>query len=354
MIAALFMLVACNGGGTVLIPAPSSRIVLNAASPRPTIEVVDVPPDQLRAIEGTQSREAWTAILTVQAAVDQPPAVGQYTVEDGRIRFTPMFPLDAGRQYRVTFTPPGGEAVSATVGLPPPDTTPKTGVTQVFPSGEVVPANQLRLYIRFSAPMGLRGAAVHLLDETGHEMSGPFLPLEAEFWNEDRTLHTVFFDPRRPITAGKSYTFVIDSTWLDGEGLPLKQPFRRTFTAGPPDHRPLDPKTWKIDVPAAGSSTPLTIAFPEPLDYGLLLRALSVATPRGQLVDGQAVVGGNELTWTFTPADPWKAGPLTVVVSGMLEDLAGNGIGRAFDPDRFDRTHNGSEFEKTVIPINVK
>ena len=29
---------------------------------------------------------------------------------DGRVRFTPMFPLDPGRQYHVTFTPPGARA----------------------------------------------------------------------------------------------------------------------------------------------------------------------------------------------------------------------------------------------------
>src|SRR6187402_3073099 len=116
--AALFLCAACNGGGTLLIPAPSARIVMNANSPRPTIEVVDVPLDQLRAIEGTTSREAWTAILRVSVAADQPAAVGQYTVEAGRVRFTPMFPLDPRRQYHVTFSPPGGETVTATVGLP--------------------------------------------------------------------------------------------------------------------------------------------------------------------------------------------------------------------------------------------
>ena len=318
--AALFLVVACGGGGTVLIPAPSSRIVLNATTPRPTIDVVDVPLDQLRAIEGTDSREAWTAILRVSVGADQPAAVGQYAIEDGRVRFTPMFPLDAGRQYHVTFTPPGGEAVSATVALPPPDTTPKTMVSQVFPTSSIVPENQLRLYIHFSEPMGMRGGLdfIHLLDETGKEVVDPFLPIDAEFWNDDRTRYTVFFDPGRQkrgiapiaemgrsLTEGKSYTLVVDAAWRDGNGLPLKQAYRRTFKVGPADERPLDPKTWKIATPAAGSSTALTIAFPEPLDHGLLLRALGVLAPGGKPLDGQVVVGADELTWSFTPVEPW-------------------------------------------------
>lgn len=367
--AALFLFVACNGGGSVLIPAPSARIVLNANSPRPTIEVVDVPLDQLRAIEGTDSREAWTAILRVSVGADQPAAVGQYAIEEGRIRFTPMFPLDPGRQYHVTYTPPGGEAVSATVALPAADTTPKTMVSQVFPTADVVPENQLRLYIHFSQPMGIRGGLdfIHLLDETGKEVKDPFLPLDAQFWNDDRTRYTVFFDPGRQkrgtapiaemgrsLTAGKTYTLVVDAAWRDGHGLPLKQEFRRTFKVGPADERPLDPKTWKIATPAAGTDAPLTIAFPEPLDHGLLLRALGVATPGGKPLEGSVVVGTHELTWSFTPAEPWKAGAFSVVAFAMLEDLAGNRIGRAFEVDNFDRSDEKTEPEKTLIPFAVR
>lgn len=368
--AALFLVVACGGGGgTVLIPAPSSRIVLNATTPRPTIDVVDVPLDQLRAIEGTDSREAWTAILRVSVGADQPAAVGQYAIEDGRVRFTPMFPLDAGRQYHVTFTPPGGEAVSATVALPPPDTTPKTMVSQVFPTSSIVPENQLRLYIHFSEPMGMRGGLdfIHLLDETGKEVVDPFLPLDAEFWNDDRTRYTVFFDPGRQkrgiapiaemgrsLTDGKSYTLVVDAAWRDGNGLPLKQAYRRTFRVGPADERPLDPKTWKIATPSAGSSTALTVAFPEPLDHGLLLRALGVLAPGGKPLDGQVVVGADELTWSFSPVEPWKAGAFNIVALAMLEDLAGNRIGRAFEVDQFDRSDDTSEPERTLLPFVVK
>ena len=47
--------------------------------------------------------------------------------------------------------------------------------------------------------MGLKGGIgyVRLLDEAGGEVRDPFLPLDAEFWNRDRTRFTVFFDPGR-------------------------------------------------------------------------------------------------------------------------------------------------------------
>ena len=377
--AALFVFAGCGAGsggcaiglGTEQSAAAGSqpRIVLNTDTPRPTIDVIDVPAETVAALAGTESRDAWTAILKVAVGDGQTPMVGQYSIDNGRVRFTPMFPLDAGRQYNVSFTPPGATPVTASVGLPAPDTTPVTVVSQVYPSGEVVPENQLRLYIHFSAPMGSRGGLdfVHLLDDKGQEVKDPFLPLDAEFFNDDRTRYTVFFDPGRQkrgipaieemgrsLTAGKSYTLMVDAEWRDGNGLPMKQAFKRTFTVGPPDEKPLDPKAWKIEAPAAGASAPLRITFPEPLDHGLLLRALGVLSPAGKPMEGEVTVGADELTWSFAPADPWKPGAHNIVAFAMLEDLAGNRIGRAFEVDRFDRADRSAEPEKTLIPFTVK
>ena len=184
------------------------------------------------------SRDVWNTVFRVAVAADQAPMLGDYRIDGNRIRFTPMFPLDPGRQYHVTFSPPGAVPIIATIGLPATHTTPTTVVAQVYPSGEVIPENQLRLYVHFSAPMGMKGGLdyVHLLDEQGKEVVDPFLPLDAEFWNDDRTRYTVFFDPGRQkrgipvivemgrsLTEGKSYTLVVDKEWRDGNGLPLKE-----------------------------------------------------------------------------------------------------------------------------------
>ena len=208
---------------------------------------------------------------------------------------------------------------------------------------------------------------IHLMDESGQEVKDPFLPLDAEFFNDDRTRYTVFFDPGRQkrgiapvdqmgrsLSEGKYYTLVIDSQWRDGKGLPLKEPFHRKFKVGPPDERPLDPKTWNIDVPAAGSSAPLVIAFPEPLDHGLLLRALGVIGPNKKPLEGEVTIGPQELTWSFAPAEPWTAGQHNILALSMLEDLAGNRVGRAFEVDNFDRTDETTEPERTLIPVVIK
>jgi hypothetical protein len=346
-----------------------TRIVLNTQTDRATIDVVDVAESQLAELRGINSPEAWTPVFRVAVAADQPPMLGEYVIERRRIRFTPMFPLDPGRHYHVTFVPAGAAPITATVGLPARHTTPTTTVAQVFPGGDVIPENQLRLYIHFSAPMGMKGGLefVHLLDDQGKEVTDPFLPLDAEFWNDDRTRYTVFFDPGRQkrgipvieamgrsLTAGKPVTLVVDAGWRDGNGLPLKESYRRTFRVGPADERPLDHTAWQISAPPSGTRAPLTVAFPEPLDHGLLLRALGVQGADGRPMAGDIIVGAGEVVWSFTPRQFWTEGAHNLVALGMLEDLAGNRIGRAFEVDQFDRSDRSAEPEKTLIPFTVR
>jgi hypothetical protein len=195
----------------------------------------------------------------------------------------------------------------------------------------------------------------------------PFLPLDAEFWNDDRTRYTVFFDPGRQkrgipvieamgrsLTAGKPVTLVVDAEWRDGNGLPLKESYRRTFKVGPADERPLDHSAWQISAPPAGTRAALTVAFPEPLDRGLLLRALGVQGADGRPIAGDITVGGGEVAWSFTPREFWQAGAHNIVALAMLEDLAGNRIGRAFEVDQFDRSDRSAEPERTLIPFTVR
>ena len=73
--------------------------------------------------------------------------------------------------------------------------------------------------------------------------------------------------------------------------------------------------------------------------------------PDGKPLEARSSSARSELTWAFTPAEPWKAGADNLVAFAMLEDLAGNRIGRAFEVDQFDRTDKSGEPEKTLIPF---
>ena len=88
---------------------------------------------------------------------------------------------------------------------------------------------------------------------------------------------------------GQSYTLLVRSEWQDANGLPLKESFRRTFRVGPPD-TPSTRHRAVADRAAQGRrQTPLVVTFPEPVDHGLLFRALGVRRS-GEVVDGNVTV----------------------------------------------------------------
>lgn len=335
-VAAAFVFMAACAGGSAASSRTPARIVLNTDSPRPTIDVVDVPSTQLTALYATDSPEQWRAILRVAVGPDRKTAVGQYAVVDEqRIRFTPMFPLVEGRRYEVTFTPPEGEPVTTAVALPPPDTTPTTSVVNVYPTSEEIPANQQSFHVEFSEPMAAGGAFdfIHLLDDAGRMVNHAFAPMTDDSWNAERTRYEVKFDDGgdngAALIEGKTYTLVIDAEWRDAHRLPLKQAVRHSFAIVAPDERGIDAKAWQLTTPAVDTTEPLVVRFPESLDYESMLTALSVLAPNGRMLEGQVSIGDHERSWSFTPADPWKPGQHDVSVLPMLEDLAGNRIGEA-------------------------
>ena len=255
----------------------------------------------------------------------------------------------------------------AKVARPAEHTTPTTVVTRVYPTGEVVPENLLRMYVEFSAPMGRPSGIpfMTLLDEQGRTIEGAFLPLDYEFWSPDHKRFTAFFDPGRvkagilpnqqmgrALNPGRSVTLVISRDWRDEHGLPLKEEFRRTLRVGPAIATPLDTAAWRVDAPTAGGRTGVAVTFPAPLDHGLLMRALGVSRD-GEPVEGEILVDNAETRWTFTPRDPWRAGGYQLIALDIVEDVAGNQIGRAFEVDNFDEVDKSPNAKTISIPFTV-
>ena len=318
---------------------------------------------------------AWAPLLRVSVASGDGVAIaGRYRVAGTDLEFSPQFPFDAGRQYFVQFdpsrlpTPRGRTLERAVVALPGVDHKPSVVVSAIYPSAPVWPENQLRLYIQFSAPMSRRSGVdfVKLVDDAGHEVKHTFLALEADFWNTEHTRYTVFFDPGRvkrgilpneqmgrALVPGRRYTIVVDAAWPDANGQPLAAGFRREFRVGPADTRPITVADWRLAPPAAGSRDPLVVTFPESLDHGLLHRALGVAAPDGRAMAGEMHVEANETRWLFVPQQAWTPGAHQLVVLTMLEDMAGNKVGRAFEVDRFDRVDSAAAPERVTVPFTV-
>ena len=67
--------------------------------------------------------------------------------------------------------------------------------------------------------------------------------------------------------------------------------------------------------PAAGATNAVRVAFPAPLEAGLL-PALGVLTPDGTPLPGAVFVGQNGLSWQFTPKAAWPAGDYHLAAFG--------------------------------------
>ena len=346
---------------------PAIRMTQPDGSPA-FVHVINLPSDVLSDLQGrTRTADEWTAMLKVSTTADGPPILGDYRVVSGTLRFTPTYPFDPGRPYAVRFNGAAagytGAPMFGTFALPGDGKTPSTTVSAVYPSGDTVPENLLRLYIHFSAPMGQSVGVDHveLLDDSGTVVEGAFLPLGYEFFDAERSRFTLFLDPGRvkrgilpnrqsgrAMKAGGRYTLVVKTTWRDENGLPLKEEFRKTYVAGPAAMQGLDSAQWKVQAAPAT----LTVTFPGPLDRGLLMRALGVRRD-GRDVEGESRVEAGERRWVFTPRQPFAPGDYELVALSILEDAAGNQIGKAFEIDNFEAVDKSPDPKTIAIRFVV-
>jgi hypothetical protein len=315
-----------------------------------------------RLKEKNFSTEEFASLFSVypgeQIAADAPPMLGEYRIEQGAIRFRPRFPLVAGLRYSAQFdtslfASKTGATIADPLSLRAYFTLPKAQsvgakVAALYPSADEWPANQLKIYIEFSAPMSIGSAYdhIHLFDERGRELSKAFLRLQQELWDESHERLTVWFDPGRikrglrpneemgaPLVEGRSYRLVIDNSWLDAEGNAMAESFEKKFTVTRADREAPDPGKWQVIAPHIGTSEPVRVIFPEPLDRALLESKLDLLDYHGTRLEGAVEIIDGEREWHFTPSNVWTEGRYLIEIDTMLEDRAGNNLRRAFDID---------------------
>ena len=237
-------------------------------------------------------------------------------------------------------------------------------VAAVYPSAEVLPENQLKLYLHFSGPMS-RGEAyrhLRLVDDSGRVVDRPFLEIGEELWDASGPQADPAFRPGAEIkrglvpreeegpilVEGKAYTFVVGAGWPDADGRPLVEGFRKAIPRrGPRMSAGPTPSRWSIAAGPIGNSRGGSSSdSPEPLDHAMLGRAIAVEA-RGTTIAGRIAVGPGETSWRFTPESPWPAGPVALRVDTELEDLAGkqhrSRVRGRYRPRPRRGTHAGSD-----------
>jgi hypothetical protein len=306
---------------------------------------------------------------------DVPPMLGSYAVHGTNVRFTPKFPLKPGLSYCVEYFPPPARDVDSPAryekvfAIPAAPRGEPAKITAVYPSADVLPENQLRFYVHFSAPMSRGEAYSHLklLKADGEPIDLPFLEIGEELWDTSGRRLTLLIDPGRikrglkpreeagPVLEdGHKYTLIITAGWRDESGQAVAEDFVKKFAAGPPIEKSIEPKEWKITPPAAGRRDPLTVQFPRPLDHALLERTITVRDSAGKPVAGEVAVAYRERCWLFHPQRPWAAGKHELVIDTTLEDQAGNRIGRPFEVDELPPVEKFVVTEFHRLPFDVR
>lgn len=310
----------------------------------------------------------WESVFVIRVGDDAsaPVLLGEYKESGGVITFTPRFAPSPGVELHASFRPVNAPEISVTFGEPAKAVVATTEVRRVYPSSETWPANTLKMYVEFSAPMASGDAYAHIRvrDDQGRVVAGPFVEIDPELWDPTGTRLTLLFDPGRikrglidneesgpPLTPGRTVTIEVDPAMRDANGAPLAQEFSRTIRVAEALREAVDVKRWRVEPPASATSD-LVIAFDRPLDHALAKRAISV-THDGSRVAGKISLEESETRFRFRPDGAWAPGRHAIRVDGVIEDLAGNRLGKLFDVDTSDPTQSPSAAPSAEIAFDV-
>jgi hypothetical protein len=276
------------------------------------------------------------------------PVAGTYERHGEFLRFTPTFGFAAGQDYVVRARRKGEPHRLTDFNIPLETAAERALVTDVYPSGDVMPENILRFYVHFSVPMAPRFASdfVKLRNTLGIADDAAFMKFKQELWNEDRTRLTVLMDPGRikrsvatnldlgpALLEGNHYALTVDEGWPSADGSSVLTLYSKSFSVGPALRERPDVQLWNWRLPRAGTCEALEVLFDRPFDRHRLSDFLHVAAIGGRPVEGTPHVGESQTSWYFTPSEAWTAGELRVTVNGLLEDVAGNTFHELLDRD---------------------
>jgi hypothetical protein len=174
----------------------------------------------------------------------------------------------------------------------------------------------------------------------------------------------VLFDPARikrglvdhinegpPLTLGARCELEIEAYWRDADGGLLVEPFGKTIEVGPPLRAALDPAAWSLTAPGKPED-PLIVEVPHPLDAALARRAFAVRLGDREIAC-DIDLEQDETRLVFRPERPWEKGKYTLIAEAVLEDVAGNRIGRPFDIDRGDPAQANAEARDADLAFEV-
>ena len=355
---------------------PAIRVV-NGEQGRPVaFEAVGLSADRIDALKKLPADdERWGALLSVRVfdtkeKSESPPMLGKHSIEGATVRFTPRYPLRPGLRYRVTLVAQesGSRPMTRDVTVSEEANGKVAEISHVFPTAAVLPENQLKFYLHFSAPMARGESYEHLqlLKADGQPVDLPFLEIGEELWDgSGRPVHVA--DRPGPNQAGRqtargpgagprggTRVHAHDRRGVEGCGrAAARERFPQAIQSFPPDPNGDRPGRVEGDTASSRNERSVHGSLSCPLDRGLLERTLTIFDPSGDRVSGRIAISDEERLWQFHPETAWKSGKYHLAVDTALEDLAGNQIGRPFEVDRTEQITKTLQPETVQIPFVI-
>lgn len=298
----------------------------------------------------------------------QTSVIGVIVSEKDKHHFTPVVPFTPGQTYTIRKM---DTVVLASFTIARTANGQKAELLAIHPKLDTVPENLLKMYFEFAQPMQPAGNAldfISVINETDGTKTAPFLRLESELWNKERTLLTLWLDPGRiktdlipnrekglPLTIGKKYSIHIDSSWKSIDGLPLKQRYIKKIHVGPRDDTKPNTDRWRLVLQDEDSVQGLHIDFGEPMDAFLAKETIRIYDLNDAQIKGKFSLSENESILRFVPDTQFQIPEIEIRIESRLEDLAGNNLNRLFDtPISTKVSQNNDSKEVHTIRLRLK
>ena len=303
-----------------------------------------------------------------------PNVSGRYLLLESGVWFVPHFPFEPGLTYRAVFDPQplcrseASDVLTLDFSLPRAGSALPTNVNRIFPSGDTLPENLLRLYVCFSNPMQ-RGRArdeIMLLGPDGEPAADVLYRAPVELWDRSMRVLTLLLDPGRlktgvgpnralgpPLETGLVYTLVIGAGLTDLCGRRLGRSVHKRFRVSEAVRQPIAVEQWAITPPMPGTCQPLILTFPIPLDWAMLSHSMTVTSHTGETLKGRITTDRFETQWCFMPSTSWTPGRYRIHVDSVLEDPCGNNLSAAFDRPLRAGRDVASDIADHSIPFDV-
>jgi hypothetical protein len=231
----------------------------------------------------------------------------------------------------------------------------KQPLVQVYPSGDSVPENLLRIELRFSAPLwpALRIDQVKLVDLKGVEVKDAFFDLPLPTSDGKKAL--ILLHPGR-VKTGVGANIALGRALHDGDSVTLvvnhpalANPFRKHWHVTAFDGESPQPARWTFEPPQSGTRSPLVLHLTKPISSSSE-DLIAIRDPNGRQLAGDTCLKYGETEWLFVPTRRWHPGNYAVVVHPDLEDCAGN---RSCAPYEANGASRLNDREEAVLPFEI-